>query len=175
VGTLTALNTAVVRSKVDGELKAIRFTEGRRVKAGELLAEIDPRPFEVQVLQAQGQLAKDQALLKNAELDGQRYRELWAQDAIAKAPIHFQSVIGSASVSEVVASIRAAVRKHWVKLVLVDYLQKIRADGQHEKRTYKVSGALKSCAVSTDAAMVALAQVNRDSEKGPLKNPVAQA
>jgi multidrug efflux pump subunit AcrA (membrane-fusion protein) len=64
VGTLTALNTATVRSKVDGELKAIRFTEGKQVKAGELLAEIDPRAFEVQVMQAQGQLAKDQALLK---------------------------------------------------------------------------------------------------------------
>ena len=93
VGTLTALNTAVVRSKVDGELKAIRFTEGRQVKAGELLAEIDPRPFEVQVMQAQGQWAKDQALLKNAELDAQRYKELWAQDAIAKQQLDTQEAL----------------------------------------------------------------------------------
>ena len=93
VGTLTALNTAVVRSKVDGELKAIRFTEGKQVKAGELLAEIDPRAYEVQVMQAQGQLAKDQALLKNAELDGQRYKELWAQDAIAKQQLDTQEAL----------------------------------------------------------------------------------
>ncbi len=90
VGTLTALNTAVVRPKVDGELKAIRWTEGKLVKAGELLAEIDPRPFEVQVLQAQGQLNRDQALLRNAQLDGQRYKELWAQDAIAKQQLDTQ-------------------------------------------------------------------------------------
>ena len=93
VGTLSAVNTAVVRSKVDGELKAIRFVEGRSVKAGELLAEIDPRPFEVQVLQAQGQLARDQALLKNAELDAQRYKELWAQDAIAKQQLDTQEAL----------------------------------------------------------------------------------
>jgi membrane fusion protein, multidrug efflux system len=93
VGTLTALNTAVVRSKVDGELKAIRFAEGRQVKAGEILAEIDPRPYEVQVMQAQGQLTKDQALLKNAELDAQRYKELWAQDAIAKQQLDTQEAL----------------------------------------------------------------------------------
>ncbi len=93
VGTLSAVNTAVVRSKVDGELKAIRFIEGKAVKAGELLAEIDPRPFEVQVLQAQGQLARDQALLKNAELDAQRYKELWAQDAIAKQQLDTQEAL----------------------------------------------------------------------------------
>ena len=93
VGTLSAVNTAVVRSKVDGELKAIRFVEGRSVKAGELLAEIDPRPFEVQVLQAQGQLTRDQALLKNAELDAQRYKELWAQDAIAKQQLDTQEAL----------------------------------------------------------------------------------
>ena len=93
VGTLTALNTAVVRPKVDGELKAIRWTEGKFVKAGELLAEIDPRPFEVQVLQAQGQLNRDQALLRNAQLDGQRYKELWAQDAVAKQQLDTQEAL----------------------------------------------------------------------------------
>ena len=93
VGTLSAVNTAVVRSKVDGELKALRFVEGKAVKAGELLAEIDPRAFEVQVLQAQGQLTRDQALLKNAELDGQRYKELWAQDAIAKQQLDTQEAL----------------------------------------------------------------------------------
>jgi len=93
VGTLTALNTAVVRPKVDGELKAIRWTEGKFVKAGEVLAEIDPRPFEVQVLQAQGQLNRDQALLRNAQLDGQRYKDLWAQDAIAKQQLDTQEAL----------------------------------------------------------------------------------
>ncbi len=106
--------------------------------------------------------------LKSGNLSGsERKRYALAQDTIANAPIHFQNVIGNASVSEVVASIRAAVRKHKVKLVVVDYLQKLRADGKHEKKTYEVaevSGALKACAVSTGVAMVALAQVNRNSE-----------
>ena len=91
-----------------------------------------------------------------------------AQDKIAKAPLHFQSVIGNGSVGEVVAMIRAAVRKYGVRLVVVDYLQKLRADGKHEKKTYEVaevSGALKACAVTTGVATVCLAQINRDSEK----------
>ena len=63
----------------------VRFEEGQVVKPGEFLAEIDPRPFQVQLAQAEGQLAKDQALLKNAQLDLERYRTLLAQDSIAQA------------------------------------------------------------------------------------------
>jgi multidrug efflux system membrane fusion protein len=92
-GTLQALNTAVVRAKVDGELKALRFTEGQYVQAGQLLAEIDARPFEAQLSQAQGQYARDAALLKNAELDLQRYQDLLSKDAIARQQVETQAAL----------------------------------------------------------------------------------
>jgi len=92
-GTLLALNTAVVRAKVDGELKALRFTEGQYVQAGQLLAEIDARPFEAQLSQAQGQYARDAALLKNAELDLQRYQDLLSKDAIARQQVETQAAL----------------------------------------------------------------------------------
>lgn len=95
LGTLTALNTAVVRAKVDGELKAVRFSEGQRVQAGQLLAEIDARPFETQLNQAQGQLARDAAQLKNAQLDLQRYQDLLSKDAIARQQVETQAALVS--------------------------------------------------------------------------------
>ena len=92
-GTLVALNTAVVRAKVDGELKALRFTEGQLVQAGQVLADIDARPFEAQLNQAQGQFARDAALLKNAELDLQRYQDLLSKDAIARQQVETQAAL----------------------------------------------------------------------------------
>ena len=84
LGTVTALNTVTVRSRVDGQLVSVRYHEGQLVKAGDVLVEIDPRPFEVQLQQAQGQLAKDEATLKNAQQDLERYRVLLTQDSISK-------------------------------------------------------------------------------------------
>jgi multidrug efflux system membrane fusion protein len=93
LGTLTALNTAVVRAKVDGELKAVRFLEGQWVQAGQLLAEIDARPYEALLNQAQGQLARDAAQLKNAQLDLQRYQDLLSKDAIARQQVETQAAL----------------------------------------------------------------------------------
>ncbi|MBX8513949.1 MdtA/MuxA family multidrug efflux RND transporter periplasmic adaptor subunit [Pseudomonas cichorii] len=84
LGTVTATNTINVRSRVAGELVRIHFQEGQMVKAGDLLAEIDPRTYQVALQQAEGTLATNQALLKNAQLDVQRYRGLFAEDSIAK-------------------------------------------------------------------------------------------
>ena len=83
LGTVTGLRTVTVRPRVDGELVRVNYTEGQLVKQGDVLAEIDPRPFQVQLQQAQGQLQRDQALLRNAEIDVQRYKTLQEQDSIA--------------------------------------------------------------------------------------------
>ena len=90
IGNISALNTATVRARVDGELKNIRFKEGQMVRAGAILAEIDPRSFEIALAQVQGQLAKDQAQLKNAQVDVERYKDLLAKDSIAKQQVDTQ-------------------------------------------------------------------------------------
>ncbi|MFJ4454821.1 MdtA/MuxA family multidrug efflux RND transporter periplasmic adaptor subunit [Pseudomonas sp. NPDC089392] len=84
LGTVTATNTVNVRSRVAGELVKIHFKEGQQVKAGDLLAEIDPRPYRIALQQAEGTLAQNQAQLKNAQVDLARYKGLYAEDSIAK-------------------------------------------------------------------------------------------
>jgi multidrug efflux system membrane fusion protein len=93
IGNIAASNTAVVRARVEGELKAIHFAEGQQVRAGALLAEIDPRNYEIQLAQTQGQLARDAAQLRNAQLDLERYKDLLTKDSIARQQVEAQDAL----------------------------------------------------------------------------------
>lgn len=103
LGTVTAVNTVTVRSRVDGQLIRVLFREGQLVRKGELLAEIDPRAFQVQKLQAEGQRAKDEATLANARVDLQRYQVLVSQDSIPRQQLDTQA----ATVRQLEATLRS--------------------------------------------------------------------
>lgn len=102
LGTVTAANTVTLRSRVEGELTAIHFDEGQEVQAGQLLAEIDPRPWQVALAQAQGQLAKDQATLANARRDLARYEKLAMGNLVSQQETDAQRAL----VSETLGTIK---------------------------------------------------------------------
>lgn len=91
IGTVTPINTVTVHTRVDGQLDAVNYREGQLVRAGDTLAQIDPRPFQAVVANAEGQLAKDEATLANAKVDLQRYQTLFAQDSVAKQQVDTQA------------------------------------------------------------------------------------
>lgn len=90
LGTVTPLYTVTVRSRVDGQLINVSFKEGQFVEKDELLAEVDPRPFQVQLEQAQGQLAKDQAARKDAEVNFERFKLLFKEGVIPQQQLDTQ-------------------------------------------------------------------------------------
>ena len=103
LGTATAYNTVTVKSRVDGQITNVAFREGQLVQQGELLVEIDKRPFEVQLAQAKGQLARDQALLQSARIEQQRDQLLMEKGLIPKQQLDLQA----ASVGQYEGSVQA--------------------------------------------------------------------
>ena len=90
LGTVTPLRTVIVHSQINGQLTEVAFQEGQMVKAGDFLAQVDPRPYQASLEQAQGALARDQALLKEAQIDLARYQGLAAQNSIATQQVDTQ-------------------------------------------------------------------------------------
>ncbi len=116
LGTVTAFKTVTIRSRVEGELVKVAFTEGQLVHEGDLLAEIDKRPYDVQLQQAEGQLARDEATLKSAELTYKRYQELIVSKSIAPQLVDEQRSLVQQTTGAI-QSDRAAVENAKLQLV----------------------------------------------------------
>jgi multidrug efflux system membrane fusion protein len=90
LGTVTPLHTVAIQSQVSGQVVAVHYQEGQLVQQGEALIDIDPRPFQATLLQAQGTLERDQALLGQARMDLARFRAAWAKNAISRQQLEDQ-------------------------------------------------------------------------------------
>jgi multidrug efflux system membrane fusion protein len=115
LGTVTSLATVTIRTQISGYLMKIDFKEGDDVKKGDLLAEIDPRPYEAALAQANGNLARDEALLKGAQVDLTRYQGLAAQNAVPRQTLDTQVALVAQDQGTVEAD-RAAVKAAQVNL-----------------------------------------------------------
>jgi multidrug efflux system membrane fusion protein len=115
LGTVTSLATVTIRTQISGYLMKIDFKEGDDVKKGDLLAQIDPRPYEAALAQANGNLARDEALLKGAQVDLTRYQGLAAQNAVPRQTLDTQVALVAQDEGTVEAD-RAAVKAAQVNL-----------------------------------------------------------
>ena len=116
LGTVTAYNTVTVKSRVDGQITRINFREGQRVTQGQLLIEIDPRPYQAALSQAQGNLIRDQANAANAQAEAQRYNQLYAAGVVSKEQAQTQESTSGQAVGTLAAD-RAAIEAARVNLV----------------------------------------------------------
>jgi multidrug efflux system membrane fusion protein len=115
LGTVTSLATVTIRTQISGYLMKVDFKEGDEVKKGDLLAEIDSRPYEATLAQAKGQLARDEAMLKGAQVDLTRYQGLAAQNAVPHQTLDTQIALVAQDQGTVEAD-RAAVKSAEVNL-----------------------------------------------------------
>ncbi|WCM97706.1 efflux RND transporter periplasmic adaptor subunit [Acidovorax sp. GBBC 1281] len=115
IGTVTALQSVTVRSRVDGQLARVLFQEGQEVRRGQVLAEIDPAPFRVKLAQAEGLQQQMQAQLQSAERDVARYRTLLQQDSIARQQLETQEAL-VAQLRGSLATVRAQVQEAQLQL-----------------------------------------------------------
>ena len=116
LGTVTPTATVTVRSQISGVLQSVAFTEGQMVQKGQFLAQVDPRPYQAALLQAQGTLAKDQATLTEAKKDLERYKTLVSQDSISQQTLDAQvSTVGQ--LEGTVVSDQAAVQTQQLNLI----------------------------------------------------------
>ena len=115
LGTVASLATVTLRTQISGYLMKIDFTEGNEVKKGDLLAEIDPRPYEAALAQAKGQLARDEAMLKGSQVDLARYQGLAAQNAVPRQTLDTQVALVAQNQGTVEAD-KASVKSAEVNL-----------------------------------------------------------
>ncbi len=115
LGTVTAYNTVTLKSRVDGQITKVNFKEGQRVRQGQLLLEIDPRPYQAALSIAQGNLARDQANAALAQVQSQRYNQLYAAGVVSKESTQTQEATAGQSVGTLEAD-RAAIQQAQVNL-----------------------------------------------------------
>ena len=158
LGTVSSLATVTIRSQISGYLMKIDFKEGDEVKKGDLLAEIDSRPYEAALAQAKGQLARDEATLKGAQVDLQRYQGLAAQNAVPHQTLDTQVALVAQDQGTVEAD-RAAVKSAEVNLNYTKILAPI--DGrvglrQVDQGNYVTSGDTNGLVVITQLAPISV-------------------
>ena len=93
LGTVTSLDTVTIKTQVNGQLIKLNFKDGQKVNTGDVLAELDKRPYQADLEQAQGQLERDTALLQNAKIDLERYANLWKQNSVSKQVLDTQKAL----------------------------------------------------------------------------------